>query len=79
MERRMLAQENLARLGRFSSGVAHELSAPLTVIDGDARRLQRSPSLSDDAARRLTRMRRQVERTRELIGQLMEFARSEQD
>ncbi|HSH26948.1 MAG TPA: ATP-binding protein [Wenzhouxiangella sp.] len=77
MERRMLEQQNLARLGRFSSGVAHELGSPLTVIDGDARRLQRETGLSDDAARRLERIRRQVARTRELINQLMEFARSD--
>ncbi len=77
MERQMLAQENLARLGRFSSGVAHELGAPLTVIDGDTRRLLREPSLSADGRRRLERIRRQVMRTRELISQLMEFARSE--
>lgn len=77
MERRMLAQESLARLGQFSSGVAHELGAPLTVIDGDTRRLQREPGLSDDARRRLERIRRQVSRTRELIHQLMEFARSD--
>lgn len=77
MERRMLEQQSLARLGQFSSGVAHELGAPLTVIDGDTRRLQREPELSDDSMRRLERIRRQVARTRELINQLMEFARSD--
>lgn len=77
MERRMLEQQNLARLGQFSSGVAHELGAPLTVIDGDTRRLQREGELSGDSMRRLGRIRRQVARTRELINQLMEFARSD--
>ncbi len=77
MERRMLAQESLARLGQFSSGVAHELGAPLTVIDADTRRLQRDEGLSEDSRRRLERIRRQVNRTRELINQLMEFARSD--
>jgi signal transduction histidine kinase len=77
MERRMIAQDNLARLGQFSSGVAHELGAPLTVIDGDTRRLQREEGVSDDGQRRLERVRRQVARTRELINQLMEFARSD--
>jgi signal transduction histidine kinase len=77
MIEQMRAQEHLAALGRFSSGVAHELGAPLTVIDGDTRRLQRLPTLDDDARRRLERMRRQVQRTRELISQLMEFVRSD--
>ncbi len=77
MERRMLSQESLARLGQFSSGVAHELGAPLTVIDGDTRRLQKDVTVSPDSRRRLDRIRRQVSRTRELINQLMEFARSD--
>ncbi len=70
-------QENLAALGRFSSGVAHELGAPLTVIDGDARRLQALAGLDSDAGRRLSRMRQQIDRTRQLIRQLMEFVRSD--
>ncbi len=77
MAERMRRQESLAALGRFSSGVAHELGAPLTVIDGDARRLIDEQSLSDDGRRRLQRMRQQVERTRLLIRQLMEFVRSD--
>jgi len=77
MLEQMRSQEHLAALGRFSSGVAHELGAPLTVIDGDTRRLQQNPALDDDAQRRLDRMRRQVQRTRELISQLMEFVRSD--
>jgi two-component system NtrC family sensor kinase len=77
MTERLHQQENLAALGRFSSGVAHELGAPLSVIDGDARRLLAVEGLDDDARRRLERMRRQVQRTRQLIRQLMEFVRSD--
>lgn len=77
MAEQMRAQEHLATLGRFSSGVAHELGAPLSVIDGDTRRLQQSEPANDDARRRLERIRIQVQRTRELISQLMEFARSD--
>ena len=77
MTERMRKQESLAALGRFSSGVAHELGAPLSVIDGDARRLIDEQNLSDDGQRRLQRMRQQVERTRLLIRQLMEFVRSD--
>jgi signal transduction histidine kinase len=77
MTEQLRVQENLAALGRFSSGVAHELGAPLSVIDGDARRLLGVDELGDDARRRLERMRRQVQRTRQLIQQLMEFVRSD--
>ncbi|MFU8831448.1 MAG: ATP-binding protein [Wenzhouxiangella sp.] len=78
MTERLREQENLAALGRFSSGIAHELGAPLSVIDGDARRLLSNEPDQDDGRRRLERMRRQVQRTRQLIRQLMEFVRSDQ-
>ncbi|MFW5927184.1 MAG: ATP-binding protein [Wenzhouxiangella sp.] len=77
MIEQMRSQEHLAALGRFSSGVAHELGAPLSVIDGDTRRLEQLDIDHEDARRRLTRIRRQVQRTRELISQLMEFVRSD--
>ncbi len=77
MTERMREQEKLAALGRFSSGVAHELGAPLTVIDGDARRLERDNTGDQEARRRLGRMRRQVDRTRQLIRQLMDFVRDD--
>jgi signal transduction histidine kinase len=77
MTERLREQENLAALGRFSSGVAHELGAPLTVIDGDARRLLQNPGFDQDADRRLNRMRAQIKRTRELIRQLMDFVRDD--
>lgn len=78
MTERLRDQESLAALGRFSSGVAHELGAPLSVIDGDARRLLNHENIDQDGRRRLERMRRQVQRTRQLIRQLMEFVRSDQ-
>lgn len=76
---RMREQQHLATLGRFSSGIAHELGAPLTVIDGDARRLLRQCDSGDSrSGRRLKRIREQIRRTRDLIAQLMEFVRGEQ-
>lgn len=76
---RMREERHLATLGRFSSGVAHELGAPLTVIDGDARRLLRLCDADEpDVTRRLKRIREQIRRTRDLIAQLMEFVRGEQ-
>ena len=77
MSERLRVQEKDAALGRFSSGLVHELGAPLTVIDGDARRLGEAVGSDREARRRLERIRAQVERTRSLIQQLMNFVRED--
>lgn len=77
MSERLRVQEKDAALGRFSAGLVHELGAPLTVIDGDARRLEESAGQNGDSKRRLNRIRTQIDRTRRLIMQLMTFVREE--
>lgn len=76
LNERIRQQQGQAALGRFSAGVAHELGAPLTVIQTDARRLEQSV---DDAEgrRRLRRIGEQLERTRQLVEQLMSLVREQ--
>ncbi|MCA1779587.1 MAG: HAMP domain-containing protein [Xanthomonadaceae bacterium] len=74
LNQRIQQQEAEAALGRFSAGVAHELGAPLTVIQADVRRLQQSIA-DKEGRRRLKRIREQLERTRQLIEQLMGLVR----
>lgn len=76
LNERIRQQESQAALGRFSAGVAHELGAPLTVIETDARRLQQSVE-DDEGRRRLKRIGEQLQRTRQLVEQLMSLVREQ--
>lgn len=71
-------QERMAAIGRVASGVAHELGAPLTVIDGRARRLLKQDR-SDDEIRQLEAIRGQVQRLTRIVQQLLSYSRSDSD
>lgn len=77
LSERLRESEKLASLGRMASGVAHELGAPLSVIDGRARRVQKTPT--DDPAPALAQIREQVRRMTGFIRQLLDFARASAD
>lgn len=67
--------EKLAAIGQVASGVAHELGAPLTVIDGRARRLQQAHP-DDESQRQLAAIRGQVQRLTKMVRQLLAFSRT---
>lgn len=75
LERQRREQEKMVAIGQVSSGVAHELGAPLTVIDARAKKLQKVHQ--DDASQRqLQAIRGQVQRLTKMVNQLLAFSRT---
>ncbi len=52
LERRLRHHENLAMVGRLAAGVAHEMGAPLQVIDGRAEQLLSHPDVQLETRQR---------------------------
>lgn len=75
MAERLRHSETMAALGQLSAGVAHELGAPLTVVDGRANRLLRRCNNERDS-HELKDIRQQVTRMTLIIEQLLSFGRS---
>ncbi len=78
-ETALLAQlkdnEKMAAIGGMARGVAHELGAPLSVIDGRARRLQRSSEADSPQQREFSAIRAQVARLTSTVKQLLDYSR----
>lgn len=76
LERRLRHSEHLAALGRLAAGVAHEMGAPLQVIDGRAKQLLSNPDLLvEPRQRNLTIIRNQAERITRIIRQMLNLSR----
>lgn len=76
LERRLRHSEQLAAVGSLAAGVAHEIGAPLQVIDGRAKQLLNNPNAPIETHRRnLTIIRHQAERITRIVRQLLDLAR----
>lgn len=75
LQQALREQEKMAAIGSVASGVAHELGAPLTVIDGRASRLLRNHN-DPETQRQLKAVRGQVQRLTGLVNQLLAFSRT---
>jgi two-component system, NtrC family, sensor kinase len=76
LERELRHNEQLVLVGRLAAGVAHELGAPLNVIDARAEQIQTKPDITPEkCARNLEIIRSNVARITHLIRQLLNLAR----
>ncbi|MGH9938290.1 MAG: sensor histidine kinase, partial [Blastocatellia bacterium] len=76
LERKLRHNEQLAAVGRLAAGVAHEIGAPLQVIDGRAKQLLHHTDATVEARRRnLTIIRNQTERITRIVRQLLNLSR----
>ncbi|GGD70143.1 two-component sensor histidine kinase [Lacimicrobium alkaliphilum] len=77
LQEQLKEKEKMAAIGQVARGVAHELGAPLTVIDGRAQRLSRQTD-DADSLRQLAAVRGQVKRLTRMVQQLLDFSRHQQ-
>ncbi len=76
LERKLRHNEQLAAVGRLAAGVAHEMGAPLQVIDGRAKQLLHHADASIETRQRnLTIIRNQAERIARIVRQLLNLSR----
>jgi two-component system, NtrC family, sensor kinase len=76
LERELRHHEALASVGRLAAGVAHEMGAPLNVIDARAEHLLERTEIPIQARQRnLTIIRAQVARITRIVRQLLNLAR----
>lgn len=75
LERRVRLAERLAAVGEFTSGLAHEIGTPLSVVAGRAEYMYRKMPPEDPLRENLTRIIAQIERITKLVQQLLSFTR----
>tara|TARA_R110000822_G_scaffold16304_5_gene55516 strand:- start:194 stop:1744 length:1551 start_codon:yes stop_codon:yes gene_type:complete len=72
---RLKDNEKMVAIGGMARGIAHELGAPLSVIDGRARRLQKTEGLDPRQQKQLEGIRSQVWRLTRTVNQLLDYCR----
>lgn len=76
LERELRHTERLASVGRLAAGIAHELGAPLNVIDARAEQLLEKPETAlEKREKNLSIIRTQTDKISRIIRQLLTLAR----
>jgi signal transduction histidine kinase len=75
LQAQMVQSEKLVSLGQLAAGAAHEINNPLTAILGYSDLLADDDTLPDRARATATKIREQARRTKNLVQNLLSFAR----
>jgi signal transduction histidine kinase len=75
LQTQLVQSEKLISLGQLAAGAAHEINNPLTAILGYSDLLADDPALPERARTTAGKIREQARRTRNLVQNLLSFAR----
>ena len=75
LQKQLVQSEKLASLGQLVAGAAHEINNPLTAIVGFSEMLALEKNISPTQKDFVDKIRRQAQRTKELVSNLLDFAR----
>ncbi len=75
LQAQLVQSEKLVSLGQLAAGAAHEINNPLTAILGYSDLLADDPTLPERARTTAGKIREQARRTRNLVQNLLSFAR----
>jgi signal transduction histidine kinase len=75
LQSQLVQKEKLASLGNLIAGAAHEIDHPLTAVMSYSEQLWSKEKLTDDQKALLRKLVNQARRTRDLVANLLSFAR----
>lgn len=75
LQNQLVQREKLASLGKLIAGAAHEIDHPLTAVMSYSEQLWSKEKLTDDQNALLRKIVNQARRTRDLVANLLSFAR----